>query len=240
MGHIHRFYISPDTPTGSEVALSSEEAHHALRVARVRPGDDIALFDGTGRIVEGAVARAERGAVVVDVHEERRAAPAPYRLTLIQAWLNRTKPIEEVIRRGTELGVTSFCFFRAERSDRAPKAAEKWPRLAIEVCKQCGRAFLPEFATAPSLEAALDADTYDAVLIATADLEPVPIGRAVSGARVALMIGPEGDFSEAELTCAQRFGAKPIALGAATLRSEAAAAAAATLVLYELGGLGPR
>jgi 16S rRNA (uracil1498-N3)-methyltransferase len=129
-------------------------------------------------------------------------------------------------------------FFPAERSEHPPRISEKWRRWAIESCKQCGRLWLPEFSLAPGLEAAL-AGTWSALLIATADEAPVPLRSAVQGDCVALIVGPEGDFTPAERSLALACQAHPISLGAATFRAEVAATLAAALIRYEFGALGP-
>lgn len=237
MPHLHRFHVSSEELKSDTVRLPAHEAHHALRVARVRVGDTVVLFDGEGREAVGIVLPAERKEVSVSV-ETRREKPKPARqLTLAQAWLNREKSLEPIISRGTELGVVRFVFFKAEHSERAPRLNEKWDRLAVESCKQSGRLWLPEFAVAEDLRSVISrAD--GSVLIATLHREAESIGASLEGkGNVLVLIGPEGDFSEAELEVAADKGAIPVSLGEYTLRSEVAATVAITLIQYELGEL---
>jgi 16S rRNA (uracil1498-N3)-methyltransferase len=239
MPHVHRFHVPPDTPGTGEVPLPQAEAHHALHVVRVSPGDAVILFDGAGRELTGHVARTSRRDVTVSVDAERHGPRPEARLTLVQAWLHREKAVDTLIRRGTEVGVSAFLFFQAERSERGPKPSDRWVRAAVEVCKQCGRLWLPEFSVARGLAGALQ-DAPAPLLMATQHAEPVPLRKAVQGDDIALLVGPEGDFTEDELELARAAGARPISLGAATYRSEAAAVLAASLILYERGALGPR
>lgn len=239
MPHLHRFHIAPDTPGGGEIALPPEEAHHAIKVVRLREGDRVILFDGRGREWTGAVARLDRREVVISVVEERRAPrPAPA-LTLAQAWLHQEKAIELLVRTGTELGVDRFLFFRAARSERPPRLNPKWTRLAVESCKQCGRLWLPEFAVAETLADVLRHARGD-LLIAAMDADPVPLAQALSGGDTTLLIGPEGDFTPEEVCAVLDSGARPISLGVTTFRSEIAAIVAAALVQYHFGRLGSR
>lgn len=240
MAHLHRFHVSTDELKSDTLRLPAHEAHHALRVARVRTGDRVALFDGAGREAVGSVIRAERKEVSVSV-ETRREKPRPARhLTLAQAWLNREKSLEPIISRGTELGVARFVFFKAEHSERAPRLNEKWDRIAIESCKQSGRLWLPEFELEEDFAGVLGA-AEGRVLIATKDREAAPLKETIGDeGNVLIVIGPEGDFSEAEVRSAAEAGAAPISLGEYTLRSDVAATVAISLIQYELGELSPK
>ncbi len=240
MSHPHRFYV-PDLAEGpARVRLTPEETHHALHVLRVREGDAATLFDGAGRYAKGMVCATAKRDVDVEVGavEEEEAAPA--RLTLAQAWLNHERQLESIVRRGTELGVEAFVFFRGAHSERAPKRRDKWTRYAVESCKQCGRNRLPQFRVVPSLDTALEGE-YSGILVATQACEPRPLSVGAHGdPSVLLVIGPEGDLSPDEVQRAVAAGAAPLSLGRYTLRSEVAATVAVALVQYHLGALGPR
>lgn len=240
MPHIHRFYVEEVPQGAAEVLLPEEEAHHAARVVRIRPGEPVALLDGRGGEWTGRVARVDRRDVAVAVESARSEARPAARVTLVQAWLKRDKHIEEIVRHGTELGVARFVFFRAAHSEKTPETDPKWLRVAQESCKQCGRLWLPEFRVARDLGAALEAVEGASLLLLTLDEAPVPLSEAVREGPVALLVGPEGDFTGEEAALARERGARPVSLGPATYRSEVAAFLGAALVLYELGALGPR
>ncbi|MBI5095156.1 MAG: 16S rRNA (uracil(1498)-N(3))-methyltransferase [Candidatus Hydrogenedentes bacterium] len=237
MAHAFRFYIAPDSPIADEVALPPDEAHHALHVARVQVGDAVTLFDGQGREWDGRVANATRRDAVIAIGPVREVPRPRWRLTLAQAWIKRDKAIESIIQRGTELGVGRFSFFPATHSERKPHGEEKWLKYAIESCKQCGRAWLPAFDVAESLEGALQ-NSRGAVILATKDEAPTALRDAVTGSEVTLLVGPEGDFTAEERAAALRHGAKAVSFGSVTYRSEAAAILGATLILRELGEFG--
>ena len=239
MRHVFRFHIAPGHEAHDEVALSGDEAHHALHVARVSTGDTVTLFDGEGLEISGVVSGATRREVLVRSVERRHVPRPANRLTILQAFLHRDKSTDFLIQRVTELGVARICFFRARRSDKEPRMSAKWHRIAVEACKQCGRSWLPAFEIAPDLETAL-ASVRGTLAIATADLEPAPLRQAVAPPEMTLLVGPEGDFAPEELDLARGHGAIPISLGTVTYRSEVAASLAASLILYELGELGER
>ncbi|GMW00853.1 MAG: ribosomal RNA small subunit methyltransferase E [Candidatus Hydrogenedentota bacterium] len=237
MSHEHRFFSSPGEQEPERITLREQEAHHALHVVRLRKGDRVIVFDGRGREWSCLVSETGRKDVQLAIESSRTAVAPRYRLDLLLGALHRDKALEEVIQRGTEIGVSRFVFFRAERSERAAKVMDKWHRWAVESCKQCGRLWLPAFAVADSLEAAM-ADTPVLRLIATLNRSPIPIRTCVDTREAAVIVGPEGDFTDRELALAESLGAKAFSLGGHVFRAEVAAALAAGLVLYEWGELG--
>jgi len=273
MAHLHRFYVPPDTvgadsAVGCTITLSGREAHHACHVVRVRPGEDVILLDGCGRELSGVVLphspfQEAAPGCQVEIRGDLRHPVPSCRLTLIPGWLNREKLTEDLIRRVTEIGVSSIRFFKACHSERTPQIKEKWTQIAIEACKQCGNPRLPVFEAASSLSDALDSlplaedptdpaprdratDPPRLLLVATNRVAPVPLRRVLQEAglpaghaEVGLIVGPEGDLSGEELELAFQRGAVPVSFGPRTFRSEVAASLACALVLYELGSLGP-
>jgi 16S rRNA (uracil1498-N3)-methyltransferase len=237
MPHLHRFHIDPATQTAPEMALSPEEAHHALRVVRVQRGDRVVLFDGRGRELTATVAEATRRDVVVHVEEERRHPLPAHRLNIAQAWLHREKAIEFLVRHGTELGVHRFIFYAAARSEKKPKPSDKWERWAIEACKQTGRLWVPEFVVVEDLVTVLRRAT-GSIAVAAIAAEHQPMTGFAAEQEVTLLLGPEGDFTDGELGAAVAAGAVPVSLGQYVYRSEVAAVVGATLLQYAWGELG--
>ncbi|HOV73562.1 MAG TPA: RsmE family RNA methyltransferase [Candidatus Hydrogenedentes bacterium] len=233
MPHIHRFHVPAHQLTPPLVALPDEEAHHAARVVRVKTGDPVLLFDGEGRECDGTIAQVSRRDVVVAIEAERRYPPPDVRVTLFQAWLLREKAVEFLIRHGTETGISRFVFFRGGHSEQLPRPQEKWRRIAIEACKQCGRVWLPSFVVHAGLDAALDAEPMP-ILLATRDGNPVSLRQAMLHRETGVIVGPEGGLTEEEHSLAMARGATPITLGNVTYRAEMAGIVAALLITHEL------
>ncbi len=230
----------PGPMSGAEVLLPDEEARHALSVARLRDGERVALFDGKGTEAAGAIFQQGKRQARVLIEHVRHEDPPSVNLILAPAWLNRDKPMEEIIRRGTELGVTLFAFWRAQRSQRPVSAENKWQRLAVESCKQSGRLHLPRFAFFDDLASALlsfDGCVLVADVLAQSPGLTLPLSALKS---CALLIGPEGDFADTERAAYHGRGALPVSLGKQVLRTEVASVAMATIVLAALGALGTR
>jgi len=234
VAHLHRFYIPPDWPVGDSVELPAEEARHAAKVLRLRTGDTVALFDGSGRLWEGAVSAVDKRAVTIAVEEASQVVRPAFGLTLILGQLLRRKTLEEAIANTLPLGVTAYRIFRGDHSDRAPTDPAQFTRTLIESCKQSGRAWLPSVTAYNNLDGALAEPAWDTLLVGSLEGVPVPLDRLISGRRAGLIIGPEGDLSSREQSLAASVGAVPFSLGPHTLRSEVAAAAGAALLQYHL------
>lgn len=238
MSHLHRFYAPGMTDAMPEIILPEEEAHHALRAARLHDGDTVAVFNGAGLGCSGTLRQTGRRSATVVVGDRYLLPPPRVAMTLAVGGLHRDKPQEEVIRRAAELGASRVCFWRAEYSQRPITPSERWLKAAVEACKQCGRPYLPAIDAAVSLDAFLE--SYNGpVLIAATCPDAGNVARLEVTDRLALLVGPEGDFSEREIAAARSRGAVPVQLGDYVYRTEAAAALLATLVADRLGMLGP-
>ena len=235
---MHRFFHPTDTPEASDVSLSPEESHHALRVLRVRRGDPVELFDGKGHAWRGAVAETGKKEVRVELDEVRFVPRPEPGVTLAQAWLHRDKLLDELVSQATVLGVDCIVFFRAEHSEKKPRLNDKWKRLAIEACKQCGRLWIPNFGVTESLADVLAHARDGRVVMACMEPPHQPLASLSADRPVTYLVGPEGDFSAMELAIARGEGAISISLGDYTLRSEMAALVGLTLIQYHLGRIG--
>lgn len=239
MSQLHRFFVPDLCAQHGPVRLSEEELHHALHVVRLRVGDRVGLFDGAGAHADAKVVEACKRDLVIEKGAVHRDSETASRLTLAQAWPNHAHAAETVIRRGTELGVDEFVFFRAEHSEKSPGLSEKWTRMAVDSCKQCGRNRLPAFHAAKSLEEVLESRPAR-ILVATQAVDARAVRELVSANdHITLIVGPEGDFTSHELDAIWAAGGHALSLGALTLRSEVAAMAAITIVQHHLGRLGP-
>ena len=235
---MHRFFHPSDPPLAGEIALSREEAHHAMHVLRVRRGDAVELFNGRGSTWKATVADISRAEVTVAVGQEAFAPRPEPRVTLAQAWLHRDKILDELVRETTVLGVERILFYRADHSEKKPRIAEKWERVAVDACKQCRRPWLPAVDAVGHLADVLVATAGERQVAAIMDGPHAPLKTLERDRRVTYIVGPEGDFSEAEIGLLRDADALPLSLGQYTLRSETAALAGLTLIQHHLGHLG--
>jgi 16S rRNA (uracil1498-N3)-methyltransferase len=246
---MHRFYLPDAECKTGPLTLAGPEAHHAVRVLRVRAGDQIVILNGAGRESLCRVENFDRDKVHLTVVETKSAAPPPCRITLLQA-LPKGKIIESIIQKATELGVARIVPLLTERvvveidEKHAGRKAEKWQHVAIEAIKQCGAAWLPQVEPAMTPQEFLARkETFELPLVGS--LQPgaqhprkyfqkfeAEHGRKPRSACV--WIGPEGDFSPEEIATITGAGALPITLGKLVLRVETAATYCLSFLNYEL------
>jgi 16S rRNA (uracil1498-N3)-methyltransferase len=246
---MHRFFLSPEQCNSDAIALTGEQAHHALHVLRVRPGEQIILLDGAGREIVAEVTQALRDEVYVKVREKNSKAPPPFRITLLQA-VPKGKLIETIIQKATELGAARIVPLLAKRTivhfteaDRIRKE-KKWQAVAVEAIKQCGSPWLPKVEAPISPQEFLKhAERFELALVGSLQGEakhPRVYVRTFEQAHqrrpesVSVWIGPEGDFTPGELEEIQAAGALPITLGPLVLRTDTAASYCLSILNYEL------
>jgi 16S rRNA (uracil1498-N3)-methyltransferase len=239
MSHVYRFYGGLDVDGGEVIRLVGDEAHHALHVVRVKVEDSIGVFDGRGNAWVCVVESCTRREVVCRVVERSFTEQESPRVIVSMGWVNKDKRVESLVQRCTELGVAEFRFFRGAHSVRDVKVSPKWERWAVESCKQCGRVWVPSITDAVYGSLADVIRDDELTITGLLDKETEVLRDVVSGDRdINLVIGPEGDFSEAEMQTLIDAGARAVSLGDVVYRTEVAGALLAGLVMYELGRVG--
>lgn len=246
---MHRFYLPPGECAGMTLCLKEREAHHALHVLRVRRGERVTVLDGAGGQYSCEVQDSARDSVALAVIEKTASPPPAYRITLLQA-LPKGKIIESIIQRAAELGVFEIVPLISERvtarvdDENAAGKLQKWRLVAIEAIKQCGSPWLPQVQApvTPAEYMSRKAPCELPLLASLQDERSHPRryfdefrarhGRAPRS--VCVWVGPEGDFSPAEVNAIRASGALPITLGSLVLRCETAAIYCLSILNYEL------
>ncbi len=246
---MHRFYLPPEECAADSLTLAGREAHHARHVLRVQRGEPVVVLDGAGGELVCEIRDSSRDRVRLTVARRNSIPPLPYRITLVQA-VPKGKIIESIIQKATELGVSRVVPLLSERvalrldDASAAQKADKWRQTAIEAIKQCGSAWLPQIeAPVAPAEFLARGEKFDLALIAS--LEPGSRHareffrqfRDEHGAApqsVSIWVGPEGDFTPAEVSAARTGGARPVSLGRLVLRSETAAVYCLSILNHEL------
>ncbi len=218
---------------GSEFVVEGDEAHHLVRVLRARPGDLFGVFDGAGREVEAEVVSADRRTVTLRVLREL-ASRTPARDVVLCTAIPRGQRMEWLVEKCTEAGVgriVPLVTARGVREGASANQQRRWARSALEAAKQCGRADVPVVDDPMSVTRALAGVTLAGVterslLLADPNSSAALGACLVEAGPVALFIGPEGGFDDAEHAQIVAAGAMPFALGALILRVETAAVVA--------------
>lgn len=240
---MHRFFIDPESIRDGRVALSDEDAAHALRVLRLAVGDEVRACDGRDTEYPAWIDEAGKKSVTLRLGEGYTLGSEPrVKVTLYQG-MPKAGKLETVVQKGTEIGACAFVPFYCERSVVKPgkDKGERYERVAYEAAKQSHRGAVPRV-EAPILFKELCArlPKHQLVLAAWEEEKALSVREALKGtdaADIALIVGPEGGLSPEETAAMAAAGARVITLGPRILRTETAGAVLTALVLYELGDM---
>lgn len=215
--------------------LDRTESHHARNVLRLSAGETVELFDGRGGTAAAVIDRYESSRALCRITELRSDPPITPQLTVASA-VPKGPRADAMVDQLSQLGVDRFIPLHTEHSVAVPKPAkvEKFTRAAVESAKQCGRSWLMQI-DPPARPASVWADAaFDLKLIAVPGCDPLPslTERVRGGRSVLVMIGPEGGWSDEELTSAAAAGCLNWSIASNILRIETAATAAASILRY--------
>lgn len=247
---MHRFHLPWEACQGPALTLTDREAHHALHVVRLRRGERVSVLDGVGHEFLCEVRETARDAVSLAVLHRSTSAPQPCHITLLQA-VTKGKAFETIVQKATELGAFRVVPLLTERVVAAPpdedataNKVEKWKWIAIDSIKQCGSAWLPQIEAPIGLKDFLARhERFELPLVASLQndcrhprevLDEFQLEHGRRPKAVAVFIGPEGDFTSAEIDAVKAAGAFPVTLGPLVLRSDTAAVYALAVLNYEL------
>lgn len=241
----HRFLVPPDTLTAETAEVPEPAARQIRQVLRLRPGEDVVLFDGGG---------SEWLARLETVSKERVSAmllqsscpdtEAIVSVTLSQVLLKSDR-FEFVLQKATELGVQTVQPVLSERciaDSPSPSRLERWERILREATEQSGRVRVPSLLPVVRLDEAIAPEHGPAVMLWESEKDR-SLSRSLADlagtGRLNLICGPEGGFATGEAERMRNSGVAVASLGPRILRAETAAVTALTISLYALGELEP-
>jgi 16S rRNA (uracil1498-N3)-methyltransferase len=246
---VHRFFAPALDPGDETVVLPKDEAEHLTRVLRLGQGDTVAVFDGRGQEFLARVVMAERRDVRVQVLSRvEPAAEAAVPLTLVQAVLKADK-MDDIVRDAVMLGVAAVQPIITTRAEMTVAAlvrggrVDRWKRVALASVKQSRRAVVPDIRGPLTFESWLD-DPQPAMALmlvepgASAQAEPLSSLREQKiPADAAIVVGPEGGWTDGEWSAARQRGVRLVTLGRRTLRADAVPVAAISVLEFLCGDL---
>ena len=248
---MRRFFIEPEKILSEKPALTGPDVKHIRTVLRLKPGDEIFLFDGSGMEYRAQITESTLRAITLSILEQLFSiSESPVQITIGQAVLKARK-MDNIVRQITELGIYAFIPVMAERSVPKPdpkRWAEKklrWQTIARESLKQCGRSQMPRLGLQVSFKELLEmSGAYDLRIIFhhdTTGFKALPNPKKAKGARnVLALIGPEGGFTPDEVSLATGYDFVCIPLGPRTLKADTAVVAASAILQYTFGDMGNR
>lgn len=225
-------FFAPDIAT--DPVLPESESGHCVKVLRMQPGAEVEVIDGKGGAYTCRLLEAHHKHALVQIIE-RRDHPLSwaYQLTIAVAPTKHMDRMEWLTEKLTEVGVNRLIPALGDRSERREIKTERLEKIAVSAMKQSLKAVLPEIAPMTSVRRIIEECTASQRFICYCDdsVERRVLAKEIKPATDTLiLIGPEGDFSPAEVELALSRGFIPVTLGNNRLRTETAALFAASTV----------
>lgn len=242
---LHRFYIESSNWDPLMLSLDEAESRHASEVLRLREGDLVSVFNGRGHEIHARIAKQTRRTTVLTAESHHHTEAPAVPLLLAQA-IPKGKNMDLVLQKATELGATGILPLLTERTVvrldpvEAADKQEKWQRIVIEACKQCGQNHLPQvFLPQPLRSFLVNPPMATLRVIAALTPEARPLHKILAQypcrpRSAVVLIGPEGDFTPSETAAAVANGFAPLSLGPIILRTETAAVYTLSVLGHEL------
>ena len=214
--------------------LDAEESRHAVRVLRLREGDELNVTDGKGNLYTCQIVEASDKACSIQSISPLISHLSPFTFHLAVAPTKNPSRMEWLVEKAVEIGVGEITLLDCDHSERSFLKTDRLEKLAISAMKQSLHTVLPEIHPAVSLRDLLSTTHYPLptqkfIAHCEADKPRTPLATALQpGQDTVVLIGPEGDFSEEEIALALECGFQPVSLGPSRLRTETAALYAVT------------
>lgn len=246
-----RFYLPGDLRRHRTVVLDGQEAHHLQRVLRMRPGEELVLLDGSGAEFPGRIKGFSGSQVIVELETAVAGGAEPSLTVSLAQGIPKGDKMELIIQKATELGLSRLVPLMTARTvvrlrpERSSNRIPRWQRVAAESAKQCRRSRPPRIDPVCTLKEALEQVPRDALALMPWEGEGgVWLKDQLRGENLRkrpeiwIFVGPEGGWEPAEVELAQSAGVIPVTLGPRILRTETAALAMLSILMYEGGDLG--
>lgn len=242
-----RIYLRRALDVGARLELEKDHLRYLKNVLRLKKGDPLILFSGKGVEYGAVIHEILEDVAAVDIVDRRNVRDAGIKITLAQA-LPKGPKMDFIVQKATELGAERILPFHSLRSipklaeDKARHKTDRWQKIAIEACRQCGRADIPEVAEIQTFRRTLEEAAEGSLKLilweeeSRRQIKDVLQRRDTQGIRdFFVLVGPEGGFSHEEVDAALAAGCLPVSLGPRVLKVETAALAVLAILQYERG-----
>ena len=236
---MNRFYIEAELNTGNTIELTESVFHHWVRVLRAKEHEQAIFFNGKGGEYRVTLTEINKKNAFVSVdHFEPADRTPPFKVVLGQV-MSKGDRMDYAIQKAVELGVTNIQLLTSERCemrlkyDRDQKKIDHWQGITIAACEQCGMNIVPKILAPLRLEDWLNSDLPATKLVLAPNKDQVDVLNNASK-DLALLIGPEGGLSEAEISAANAVGFENWCIGSRVLRTETAPVVALAILNYRL------
>ncbi len=247
---ISRIYYPREMETGDRCELTGEERQYVISVLRMRQGEGLLLFDGSGREYEAVILGHDRESVSLEIRGKKILQKETITITLAQS-LPKAKKMDFIIEKVCELGASRIIPFLSARSvprllpEKSGLKQARWQKIAREAARKCHSRSIPEVGDILDFETMLQSAGGDAIKIifweeeSRRNLKQVLQGEGNEANRdFFLVVGPEGGFAGEEIERAEGRGFTSVSLGRQILKVETAALAILSIIQYEKGTFG--
>lgn len=236
-----RFHAPPNAFTQTTITLAADEARHLRDVLRLKPGDEVYVFDGLGHEFRATVSNVRRDVAELRIEAEVEPAKPESHLQLnLGVALLKGEKFDLVVQKATELGVTKitplitrYADIHLRDASDATKRVTRWQRIALEAAKQSGRAFVPEI----SLPVALEKVDVAGIGVMFSERDGEALESLQGTSAITALVGSEGGWADEEIETARARGFHVVTLGGRILRAETAAIAVTVLLQHRFGDL---
>jgi 16S rRNA (uracil1498-N3)-methyltransferase len=230
------FYNPNISKLEKEVTFDKEESRHIVKVLRMKDGDTFKITNGKGSFFSAEMINANPKGCLVKILSEEMQQPLPYQLHLAVAPTKLNDRYEWFLEKVTEIGISEITPIICDHSERKIIKTERYEKILQSAMKQSLKAYLPVLNEAVSYKDFINSENTSEVLKCIAHCEETDKKSLKSvlkpNQKITILIGPEGDFSSAEIELAKQAGFIPVTLGESRLRTETAAVVACHSVAF--------
>ena len=240
-----RFFVSPEKVRDNLIVIDDrDDLHHMIKVLRLSEGDEIDISDCNEWEYRAKLVYLDKEQAEARILDKQKFSAEPsIAVTLFQGIPKQGK-MEFIVQKSVELGVKEIVPVFMARTVVADKGnfgkkIQRWQKVSDEAVKQCRRGIIPEVCRPMKTDDALKKfGDFDLVLFPYENESGVTIKDVLRGCEgvksIAVIIGPEGGFSDAEAEALVEAGGRSVSLGKTVLRTETAGMAALAMIMYEM------
>ena len=239
---LHRFYISQIIGSKTEIILDNPDVVHQIRkVFRLRKGDLLIIFDGSGSDYTCGIEDFRDETIVLGVREAAKSRFMPEREVYLYAALVKKDTFEWIVEKATELGVTKIIPIIAERTEKKAVNEDRLKKIVTEASEQSGRGSVPEIMPVIDLKEAVKQiqdsgfkiqEKKTKIVAFHTDAELFDASDIKGDEPLACFIGPEGGWSPDEVALFHEYKIPVKSIGTQVLRAETAVVATLSLVIF--------
>lgn len=239
-----KFFTARENIKETKLIINNEDANHIKKVLRIGVGDEITVCDGAGNDYNVKITDIRKNEIECDILSITKCDTEPnIKITLYQG-LPKAAKMDYIIQKNTELGISRIvptkltrCVVKLENKSAEDKKQERWQKIANEAAKQSGRGVVPEISAPMTIDEILEAVKDDDLVFAPYECENKTRLKDIVEAKkdvksISFIIGPEGGFDVSEIEKLKNAGIKTITLGKRILRTETAAEAVVSMLMY--------